>query len=102
MNIEEEGTPETEGARPEIHRMSQLRETNRAPCNPKGGSSVATSDHSGGRRVSMQQGEGQGTLQITPVTETRPMFMKGSCAFCDVTLSLPINTQDWSMVLGDI
>ena len=34
LNSKEEETPETEEAWPEIHRMSQLRETNRAPHNP--------------------------------------------------------------------
>ena len=98
LNSEEEETPETEGARPEIHRMSQLRETNRVPHNPKGGSSVVTSDHSD--RVNMQQA--QATLQATPVTETRPVFMKDGCAYCDVILSIPLNMPDWSMVVGNI
>ena len=84
LNSEEEERSETEEARPVTHRMSQLRETNRVPHNPKGGSSVVTSDHSDGHRVSMQQA--LATLKVTPVTETRPVFMKDGCAYCDVIL----------------
>ena len=85
LNSEEEETSETEEAWPETHRMSQLRETNRAPQYPKEGSSVVTSDHCDGHRVSIQQGEAQATLQVTHVTKTRPIFLKDGCSFCDLT-----------------
>ena len=82
--------------------MSQLRETDRAPCDPKEGNSVVTSDHNSGHRVRMQQGEAQATLQVTPVTETKPILLDDGCSFCNIALSLPMNAPDWSMVVGDI
>lgn len=98
----ESPTPEAELARPDIHRMSQLKETDRAPCDPKRGSSVVTSDHNSGHWVRMQQKEVQMALQVTPLTENKPMILDDGCSFCDVVLSLPLNAADWSMMVGDI
>ena len=98
----EEGTPEVELTRPDMGRMGQLREISKAPGDPKGGNSVVTSDHNSGHRVRTQQGEAQATLQVTPVTETKPILLDDSCSFCNVILSLPLNVPDWSMVVGDI
>ena len=89
-------------ARPDIYRMGQLREINRAPGDPKGGDSVVTSEHNSGHRARMQLGVAQATIQVTPVTETKPILLDDGCSFCDVALSLPMSAPDGSMVVGDI